>query len=180
MTIVFYISGHGLGHASRDIEVIHANLARRPDARIVIRTGAEPWLFALNVPQAELQPCEVDTGVVQIDSLQFDEPRTVHEAAAFYRTFSERADREARVLTAADADVVVPLGCQLTRTAIQGLHRCRHIPSSGIGFDHIDAVAATEAGIVVTNMAETFVEEVANTAWLLLLMVAGEGKPEHC
>ena len=98
MTIVFYISGHGLGHASRDIEVIHAILARRPDARIVIRTGAEAWLFALNVPQAELQPCEVDTGVVQIDSLRLDEELTARAACRFYADFDDRAAGEARRL----------------------------------------------------------------------------------
>ena len=98
MTIVFYISGHGLGHASRDIEVMLAILARRPDARIVIRTGAEPWLFALNVPQAELQPCEVDTGVVQIDSLRLDEELTARAACRFYADFDDRAAGEARRL----------------------------------------------------------------------------------
>jgi len=82
---------------------------------------------------------------------------------------------EELIAAVAEADVVVPLGCQLTGAVIRQLKRCRHIPSSGIGFDHIDALAATEQGIVVTNMAETFVEEVANTAWLLLLMVARHG-----
>ena len=31
--IVFYISGHGFGHASRSIEVINAILAKRPETR---------------------------------------------------------------------------------------------------------------------------------------------------
>src|SRR6185503_1593088 len=34
VTIVFYISGHGLGHASRSIELLKALAARRPDARL--------------------------------------------------------------------------------------------------------------------------------------------------
>jgi hypothetical protein len=36
--IVFYISGHGFGHASRSIEVINAMLARRPETRVGVRT----------------------------------------------------------------------------------------------------------------------------------------------
>jgi len=40
VTIVFYISGHGLGHASRDIEVINSVTRRCPGARIVARTTA--------------------------------------------------------------------------------------------------------------------------------------------
>ena len=35
MHIVYYISGHGFGHASRSIELIKAIAAARPDARIV-------------------------------------------------------------------------------------------------------------------------------------------------
>lgn len=76
---------------------------------------------------------------------------------------------------AADADVIVPMGYRVSATLIRQLTRCRHIPSGGIGFDHIDAAAATEHGILVTNMAETFVEEVANHAWMLLLLVARRG-----
>ena len=47
--IVFYISGHGFGHASRSIEVINAILARRPETRIGVRTSAPRWLFDLTV-----------------------------------------------------------------------------------------------------------------------------------
>ena len=48
-TVVFYISGHGFGHATRDIELINALVARRPDLRIVIRTSVRQWLFDLTV-----------------------------------------------------------------------------------------------------------------------------------
>ena len=47
--IVFYISGHGFGHASRCIEVINAILARRPETRVGVRTAAPRWLFDLTV-----------------------------------------------------------------------------------------------------------------------------------
>jgi hypothetical protein len=107
ITIVFYISGHGFGHASRDIEVIHALLAVRPDSRIVVRTGAQQWLFALTAPQVELQPCEVDTGIIQIDSIRQDEERTASEAARFYKGFDRRVAEEAHVLRQLAADLVV-------------------------------------------------------------------------
>ena len=47
--VVFYISGHGFGHASRDIEVINALLDRRPEVRVIVRTAAKRWLFDLTV-----------------------------------------------------------------------------------------------------------------------------------
>ena len=74
-----------------------------------------------------------------------------------------------------NADVVVPMGYRIGAAVIQQLERCRLIPSGGIGVDHIDVDAATEQGILVTNMADTFVEEVANHAWMLLLLAAKRG-----
>jgi hypothetical protein len=107
MTIVFYISGHGLGHSSRDIEVIQTIRALRPEARIVVRTAAAAWLFAQNLPDVEYQRCEADTGVVQIDSLRIDEERTAREAVRFYTDFERRVACEAAVLHALRADIVV-------------------------------------------------------------------------
>jgi len=107
MLIVFYISGHGLGHASRDIELINSIAAAAPDARFVVRTAAAGWLFARVRADVTVQAFTADTGVVQLDSLRFDEHETVRQAAAFYRTFDERADAEARMLVSAGADLVV-------------------------------------------------------------------------
>ena len=44
--VVFYISGHGFGHASRDVEVMNALGARRPDLRIIVRSAVDPSLLA--------------------------------------------------------------------------------------------------------------------------------------
>jgi L-arabinokinase len=108
--IVFYISGHGFGHASRDIEVINALGAARTDMRevqIVARTTVPAWLFGRARGAIDIQPIETDTGLIQIDSLRFDERESARQAAAFYRTFDERVDAEARVLRTARADLVV-------------------------------------------------------------------------
>jgi hypothetical protein len=107
MRIVFYVSGHGFGHASRDVELIDAIAGADRGARFVVRTSAPGWLFARARATVEVQPVVTDTGLVQIDSLRFDEPETVRQAAAFYRSFDERADAEARLLEAAGADLVV-------------------------------------------------------------------------
>jgi hypothetical protein len=118
----FYISGHGFGHASREIEAINALGARRPDLTIVVRTSAPRWLFdrTARVP-ITLIAGECDTGVVQIDSLRLDEPATITLADAFYRTLDSRAREEALLLGAHDARIVVsdapPLGCAAAAAA---------------------------------------------------------------
>jgi L-arabinokinase len=107
-SIVFYTSSHGLGHISRDIEVIHAVAARFPDARFTIRTSAPAWFVhtSLRVP-VEIAAVEVDSGVVQRDSLTVDVPGTAREAAGFYAEFDTRVAEEARFLSSIEASVVV-------------------------------------------------------------------------
>jgi hypothetical protein len=108
ITIAFYISGHGFGHASRDVEVINVLANERPDVHVVVRTPVAPWLFegSVRTPIA-LQPAETDTGVTQIDSLAIDEEETARSAARFYATFGARVDAEAAVLHSVGASLVV-------------------------------------------------------------------------
>jgi UDP:flavonoid glycosyltransferase YjiC (YdhE family) len=109
LQIVFYVSGHGFGHASRDIELMRALLARRPDARLSVRAAiAAPWFAAAVAGLGiDLQQVEVDTGMVQVDSLRFDEDETARAAARFHAAFDDRAGREAAILRGLGADVVI-------------------------------------------------------------------------
>ena len=114
-SIVWYITGHGFGHASRSIEVINALADRRPDLRIMIRSQVAPWLIQRTVrPAVELLPIETDTGVVQIDSLRLDSTQTIERATAFMSTFAGRVHEEAAMLRDEKAQLVIadipPLG----------------------------------------------------------------------
>jgi hypothetical protein len=107
--VLFYVSGHGLGHASRDVEVIR-RIARLSSAVTVsVRSSAHPWIFngTRRDKSIELTPTEVDTGVAQIDSISLDEDETARRASAFYREFDQRADAEASIIREAGARLVV-------------------------------------------------------------------------
>jgi hypothetical protein len=107
-SIVFYISGHGLGHASRSIEVINAILARRPETRVGVRTSAPRWLFDLSVKgKVQFSTLECDTGVVQADALTLDEADSIRRAAAFHSDLVTRAASETRVLRELGAGLIV-------------------------------------------------------------------------
>jgi UDP:flavonoid glycosyltransferase YjiC (YdhE family) len=111
MNVVFYVSGHGFGHASRSIELIRALLTRRPDARVVVRTAAPRRLFTAMAdapaPSVDVQALEADTGIVQVDSLRLDEEETARQAARFHATFDRRVAGEADLLQRERADVVI-------------------------------------------------------------------------
>jgi len=106
--IVFYISGHGFGHASRDTELIRELIARRPDVRVIVRTSVTRRMFAsAEGPSVEIQALETDTGMVQVDSLTLDEEATAREAGRFYASFDRRVAIEAEFLRGVRASLVV-------------------------------------------------------------------------
>lgn len=106
--IVFYISGHGFGHASRELEVIHAVADRRPDWSIVLRTAVSPSLLerSLRVPYT-LLPGPCDTGIVQRDSVTNDDEATTREAIAFYSGMDARVEAECSLLAGHAVRVIV-------------------------------------------------------------------------
>ncbi len=122
MQIVFYISGHGFGHASRSIEVINTLVDRDPSLSIVVRSQAAPWLFALTArPGVRFEPVECDTGIAQIDSLHLDEGATLTRARAFMAGFDRLVDAECAWLQSSGASIVVadipPLGIAAAHAA---------------------------------------------------------------
>ena len=107
-SIVFYISSHGLGHASRCVEVINAIFAKRPETRIGVRTSAPRWLFDLSIKgKVQFSNLETDTGVVQVDALTLDEADSIRRASSFHSDLVTRAASETRVLRELGAGLIV-------------------------------------------------------------------------
>ena len=73
------------------------------------------------------------------------------------------------VKAARDADAVYAKGRSITKRMIDGLDRCRVIALGSVGVDSVDVAAATARGIPVTNVPDTFIEEVADHAMMLIL-----------
>ena len=116
LRLLFYISGHGFGHAARDVEIINAITQRRPDTHITVRTDVPDWFLRASLnARVDRIGGDVDTGLVQPDGLTIDEDETARRAARFYETFSARISREVEIIRAAAADLVVgdipPLAC---------------------------------------------------------------------
>ncbi|MDN3312018.1 C-terminal binding protein [Microbacterium oryzae] len=63
---------------------------------------------------------------------------------------------------AADADAFLQQYAKITATTIEGLTNCKVIARYGIGVDIVDVDAAARAGIVVTNVPDYCIDEVAD------------------
>jgi D-3-phosphoglycerate dehydrogenase / 2-oxoglutarate reductase len=79
------------------------------------------------------------------------------------------ATEDGFIAAARDAGAVYAKGMRFTRRMIEALERCRLIALGTVGVDYVDVAAATEKGIPVTNCPDTFIEEVADHAMMLLL-----------
>ncbi|MBA2306273.1 MAG: hypothetical protein H0W08_27090, partial [Acidobacteria bacterium] len=168
--VAFYISGHGFGHASRQIEIINA-LGRQlpPGLRIVVRTASARWLFDQTLrARVTLLPGECDTGLAQIDSLRPDADATTQAAEAFYQTFEARAATEAALLKDYDARLVIadapPLAC-----AAAGLAGIPSIVISNFTWDWIyeayEAQFCAGAPTVLPRIREAYAR--ASAGWRL-------------
>src|SRR5499427_3984532 len=76
---------------------------------------------------------------------------------------------EAFIAAAKDVDAVYAKGMKFNRRMIEALDKCRLIALATVGVDYVDVAAATAKGIPVTNCPDTFIEEVADHAMMLLL-----------
>ncbi len=69
----------------------------------------------------------------------------------------------------ADADAILCARAPMTRRVLESLPRCRVVVRMGVGYDVVDLRAATELGIMVANVPDYCVDEVADHAIALLL-----------
>ncbi len=79
------------------------------------------------------------------------------------------ANAAAFIEAARDADAIYAKGMAFTAEVIRELKKCKLIALGSVGVDSVDVKAATAAGIPVTNVPDTFIDEVADHAMMLLL-----------
>ncbi|MDB5332677.1 MAG: hypothetical protein JWP03_3828 [Phycisphaerales bacterium] len=83
-SILFYISGHGYGHARRMAQVVLALSAQLPDAAVRIRSAAPAHVFEPLSPEC-IEKCDIDAGVVERDPLRIDREASLARLADFMR-----------------------------------------------------------------------------------------------
>jgi D-3-phosphoglycerate dehydrogenase / 2-oxoglutarate reductase len=73
------------------------------------------------------------------------------------------------IAAARDAHAVIARNRRITAAIIKGLSKCKVIGLGSVGADTVDVDAATEAGIVVTNVPDVFIDEVADHTMAMFL-----------
>jgi len=78
-------------------------------------------------------------------------------------------DEDELIGKARDADGLVISATAVTRNVMSALEGLKVVTRTGVGYDVIDVAAATELGVIVVNVPDIWVREVANHALALLL-----------
>ncbi|NPV91144.1 MAG: C-terminal binding protein [Firmicutes bacterium] len=81
-------------------------------------------------------------------------------------------DESELISSTADADALLVQYASITRRVIEHMSKCQIIVRYGIGVDSLDVPAATDHGIIVANVPDYGLEEVANHTISLLLASA--------
>ncbi|MBF0291791.1 MAG: hypothetical protein HQK86_06490 [Nitrospinae bacterium] len=115
--ILYYVSGHGFGHAARASRVIR-ELIKRYDVNVVIRTMAPAFIFKHAVgSDVTLARADVDSGPAQSDCLHTDIPATLERITRHLRDFDATAQKEAEYAASLNPGVIVadiaPLGVEV-------------------------------------------------------------------
>lgn len=88
--ILFYITGHGFGHATRTIEVINQLVARGRDILPIISTSVPAWLFEQQVAtDFQYIRCQNSVGAVQKDWRSVDKLETLKRCSQFLEVEAE-------------------------------------------------------------------------------------------
>ena len=68
-----------------------------------------------------------------------------------------------------EADALIARGRRISRNIIESLEKCTVIGLGSVGADTVDVDAATDCGIVVTNVPDVFIDEVADHTMMMFL-----------
>ncbi len=157
--IVFYVSGHGFGHAVRSAEVVRALGRLAPALQVEVRTSAPPWLFP---DGTRVVPRDLDVGVVQADSLHVEPGETLRRYATFLREEPELLASESAELRAGGTRLVVA-----------------DVPSAAFDVaDWIDVPSVGLANFCWDWIYEPYVRQAPEHAWLLDHLRAQHGRAD--
>jgi D-3-phosphoglycerate dehydrogenase len=80
------------------------------------------------------------------------------------------ATEEEMIARTRDADALIVVFSPVTRAVMSALEGLEVVVRTGVGYDVIDVPAATELGVIVVNIPDLWIREVANHALALLLV----------
>ncbi|CAM6123101.1 unnamed protein product [Calypogeia fissa] len=169
LVFVYYVTGHGFGHATRVVEVVRHLIKAGHEVHVV--TGAPGFIFKREIPSSKLHVRKVllDCGAVQTDALTVDRIASIElyaKTAVFPR--ASLLDTEVEWLRSIQANLVVsdivPIACSAAAQA--------GIPSvcvSNFSWDFIYSEYMAVAGVKFRSVVWQIAEDYSKALFLIRL-----------
>jgi len=107
--------------------------------------------------------------ITECDHGSIEEEKTEFGRIGAELIFAQIKGEEELIRVCKDADGLLIQYALLTREVLQQLPKCKVIGRYGVGVDSIDLRAATDVGIIVANVPDYCVDEVADQALSMIL-----------
>ena len=98
-----------------------------------------------------------------------DAQAAVAHVPAHVTTLPFIGDEDGMIAALRDADAAVIVASPVTHAVMRACEGLKVVVRTGVGYDTIDVPAATELGVIIVNIPDLWVREVANHALALLL-----------
>lgn len=105
--ILYYITGHGYGHAVRSNQVIRALRNLNRDVRIHVRSTAPEWLFDHPSRPVSYTSQSIDVGVIQPNSLRMDLGATLQACRELRDSLPKLIEQELTFIKQQQIDLIV-------------------------------------------------------------------------
>jgi hypothetical protein len=142
-SILFYVSGHGFGHATRMAALARA-ICARSDRTLAVRSPAPHRIFTSRVGQLRCSRAEIDVGLLQQGGLDIDFAASLDAHETFGAGWNDAVEREARWISQLGAELVI---ADIPALAFAAAQRAgvRAVGVGNFGWDWIlDAYTETE------------------------------------
>lgn len=98
--------------------------------------------------------------------------RGILEGAGCELVAAQSGEEDELIALAGPADAILTNWKPVTARVLAQAHRCVTVARYGVGVDNIDVAAATELGMIVSNVPDYCVDEVSDHAMALVLALA--------
>ena len=107
-SFVYYVSGHGFGHARRSAEIIRAMLRHDQELTVHVRTSAPRAIFdTVRDVRLQYHSSAIDPGVVERDPLNLNMPATLDRIRTLLQRADDLTDDETRFIRDQRASLVL-------------------------------------------------------------------------
>ena len=115
--------------------------------------------------------------ITDLDHREAEEEKKVFDRIGAELIWAKAKEEDEIIHICKDADGLLNQYSLMTRRVLENLPRCKAIARFGVGVDSIDLRAATDLGIIVANVPDYCVDEVALQAVTMLLALIRKTDP---